>query len=229
MGCAMTTESLAGIFARLQQRHMATQADPLPPATPGVTWLWAGNGIFKRGVTTDLDLLIQVRAWQSDSVQTGLANLLPHIRSPHHHHRLPGKLLEGIASHARRASAPTPTTGVVHPIEQQYHIIKDDRVLRVRVPPQTATAAAVTYAMPTGQVLVDVHSHHAMAAFFSATDDHDDLGLSISAVIGQLFTRPTIVCRLNVYGHHQPVPATMIFDSLGPFLDKGVPYARAGY
>jgi hypothetical protein len=36
-------------------------------------------------------------------------------------------------------------------------------------------------------------------------------------VIGRLFTRPEIACRLNVYGHRQRVPARLLFDGLGPF------------
>ena len=59
-----------------------------------------------------------------------------------------------------------------------------------------------------------------MPPFFSATDDADDLGLSVSVVIGTIFTQPTIRCRLNVYGHRQAVPARMLFDQLGPFVDS---------
>jgi hypothetical protein len=78
----------------------------------------------------------------------------------------------------------------------------------------------VRYEMPDRRALLDIHSHHAMQPFFSTTDDSDDTWLSASVVIGDIFTQPSILCRLNVYGTRQIVPATLLFDDLGPFVDK---------
>ena len=50
-------------------------------------------------------------------------------------------------------------------------------------------------------------------------DDADDAGLSVSAVLGRIMDDPTMLCRLNVYGEHQLVPATLVFAGLGPFRD----------
>ena len=71
-----------------------------------------------------------------------------------------------------------------------------------------------------GSAVVDLHSHNSMPAFWSHTDNQDERGLRFYAVIGRLDTdRPEIRCRVGVYGHHWPVPATTIFESAGPFVD----------
>jgi PRTRC genetic system protein A len=207
---------LSSIFGSLVQYHPATCAAPLPPAQPGITWIWAQNGIFKRGVGPGLDLCIPVGiTWPAP----GLASLMAHVCFPDLGARLPGEMLQHVFEHALRAS----TGGVVaRPIEQQYFLTYraelPTRRLRIAVPEQDATAGHVRYQTNIpGRILVDLHSHHSMAAYFSGTDDRDDTGLSVSCVIGRIFTQPEIACRLNVYGHRYPVPPSLIFDGLGPF------------
>lgn len=206
---------LSTVFASLVRYHVATQACPLPERAPaGITWVWAANGVYKRGVGADLDLLIRCgKAWQAP----GLVQLLPHARWQRGPARLPGALLAPLLSDAQRASS----GGVVAlPIEKQYFFVERDglRVVAPRI--QDGSAGRVRYSMPlSGRILLDLHSHHAMHAYFSQTDDRDDTGLSVSAVIGQIYTCPTILVRLNVFGDHLEVPALTIFDSLGPFHD----------
>jgi hypothetical protein len=92
---------LSSIFASLQRHHVATIADPLPAARSGITWLWASNGIFKRGVDAALDVLICV---QPTDPTPGLAQLVPHVRYASHTERIPGELLTAVLEHARRAA-----------------------------------------------------------------------------------------------------------------------------
>lgn len=210
-------------LSTLVRHHLATPAQPLPDATAGLTWIWAANGLFKRGVGADLDALIQIadyvpRGRASQLVPPGLAPLLPHVQWPAWPgRRIGGTLLDPLLASARHAVV----NGTA--IEKQFFIVAGaPGALRLIAPSgQQATPARVTYAMPAGErILVDIHSHHQMPPFFSATDDADDLGLSVSVVIGTIFTQPTIRCRLNVYGHRQAVPARLIFDQLGPFVDS---------
>jgi hypothetical protein len=79
--------------------------------------------------------------------------------------------------------------------EQGYHVI---------VPPQTVGGASVSYdwsCVPAGtSIVVDIHSHNNMNAFFSGTDDRDDSGnISFSGVVGQMLaeTGPKTVWRFN--------------------------------
>jgi PRTRC genetic system protein A len=185
----------------------------------GITWVWADNGIWKRGVDEQLDVLVRVVAWQPGSSGPGLVNLLPRVRWHNVQRRLPGRFLASILEHARQAV--DTQRQIARPIEQMYHIVSDGTRMRVLVPEQDASATHIRYQVPEGvQLLCDLHSHHGLGAYFSATDDGDDLGLSVSAVIGAIFNdQPQIVVRLNCYGQRQPVPALTIFDDLGPFQD----------
>jgi PRTRC genetic system protein A len=211
---------LHAIFARLHRHHIATPTQPLPPEEAGVTWIWADNGIFKRGVNEHLDALIPVTSWPGGTHGSGFAALMPGVRWRTINRRLPDVFLHSILEHARTAAQTT--HGIDHPIEQQYLICREQTKLRVLVPHQDASTARVTYHIPDDTtVLLDLHSHHGMRAYFSATDDRDDQGLSVSAVIGRIFDRPEIVCRINVYGHHHRIPALTVFERLSGMVDTG--------
>ena len=206
---------LGHLFADLVRYHVATPARPLPDEGPGITWVLAQGGIYKRGQ----DAHRAVTVWVGETPDVpGLAVLLPSITWRGLSRRLPGQLLAAMLAHARKAAAPT-ARGVLRPIEQQYHVTLEGGELRVRVPPQDATPGRVTYAPPDAPILLDLHSHHGMAAYFSGTDDRDDTGLGVSAVVGRIFDRPEIAVRLCCYGHTQRVPALTIFDGLGGARD----------
>lgn len=212
--------ALADIFASLERRHIATPQQPIPTPQIGVTWIWARNGMFKRGTDQHLDVLVPVQQWSPAAGPPGLASLLPSLRWRMRRGRLPGGLLPPLLAHARRAAGSTP-------VEQQYFVTWKDGTVGVTVPQQDATASRVRYEMPGGVTLLDLHSHHVMDAYFSPTDDQDDNGLSISAVIGRIFAAtPTIVCRVNCYGQHHFVPALSVFETIAPFQDGG-PHAAA--
>lgn len=207
----MTTD-LQAIFSSLTRYHIATELNPLPPMQAGVTWIWAANGIWKRGVDGTCDILIRV---SQVTTVPGLALLVPHARWLGVPDRIPGGLLTALLDHARRAGD---AQTISRPIEQQYFVTYRaglPQPFRLAAPTQDARAMQVSYEMPKqGQRLIDIHSHHSMPAFFSSTDDRDDTGLSISAVVGHIFDRPEIAIRANVYGHHQVLPALALFDHL---------------
>lgn len=202
--------------AALTRRHFATPEQPLPDAAPGISWIVAANGIFKRGVNDRLDLLIRVAPLEAPIA--GLSMLLPHVRWAPWPQRLPAGFLTALLGNARQAMS---AGALARPVEKQYFIVFRDGGPHLITPRgQDATAGRVSYVMPVrGSILVDLHSHHELPAFFSQVDDRDDVGLSVSVVVGRIFTRPELACRLNVYGARQIVPATLIFDGLGPFRD----------
>lgn len=68
---------------------------------------------------------------------------------------------------------------------------KDTRGYFIHIPNQTVSKASVSYdwaEIPAGAiVVVDIHSHNTMTAFFSGTDDADDrIGIRYSGVFGEL-------------------------------------------
>ena len=207
-------------LSALLGHHIATAGEPLPPPAPGITWIWAADGIYKRGVSDEFDILVPLPGGSTPSVP-GLARLLPAVTFRRYDRRLPGQLLAGMLAHARKVC--DRASGLMVMREQQYFVTRDrdSGVLHARVPPQDATAGRVRYdALQSGApVLLDLHSHHQMAAYFSATDNRDDTGLGISAVIGRIFDQPEIAVRLCCYGHTHPLPALAIFDSLAGCRD----------
>lgn len=213
----MSTD-LATIFAPLVRHHIATPTIPVPACTPGITWIWTADGIAKRGVNDHLEVIIPVSRIRP---VPGLARLRPFVRWPDYgQQRLPGDLLR--AALAAALAATVSLGGLVVPAELQAFIVWNGVEPELCIPSQRAGHMAVRYAQPhDAPIMLDLHSHHALPAFFSTTDHRDDLsaGLSVSAVIGNIFVQPEILVRLNVYGDHCIVPALLIFDDLGPFVD----------
>ena len=58
-----------------------------------------------------------------------------------------------------------------------------------------------------------------MRAFFSGTDNRDELGFRFYAVIGRIFTVPEMVLRVGIYGDMLRVPITTLFAGEGPFRE----------
>ncbi len=89
--------------------------------------------------------------------------------------------------------------------------------------PQQASRCAVR-ATPIPDAVVEVHSHHAMRAYFSTTDDRDETARRVYGVIGRLDSeRPEIALRVatGCKPHAvEPVPFTQVFAAdLGAFHD----------
>lgn len=88
--------------------------------------------------------------------------------------------------------------------EQGYHLI---------VPNQRVGAASASYdwgSLPTGDtIIVDIHSHGGMGAFFSGTDDGDDRGsVRYSGVIGKVMD-PTPEYKLRFNFMDRKIDATL--------------------
>ena len=78
------------------------------------------------------------------------------------------------------------------------------------VPEQVAGATFVhptdPYDPALSHAIIEVHSHHRMAADFSATDDRDETGFKLYGVLGDLDRHPTLRLRVGIYGHHWDIP-----------------------
>jgi len=93
--------------------------------------------------------------------------------------------------------------------ERGYHII---------IPDQQISAASVRYdwsSVPAGtSIIVDIHSHNNMNAFFSGTDNNDDrANISFSGVVGKMNqTVPETVWRFNYQDRKFEAKFEDIFD-----------------
>lgn len=98
----------------------------------------------------------------------------------------------------------------------------------VIVPEQKVTSVSVDYdpqeavdrtAIEENLIIVaDIHSHHRMRAFYSATDDADECGVRLYGVFGNMRgTHYNILFRAGAGGHFARIPAEEILEG---YLDR---------
>lgn len=215
----------AALLRQLTHHHIATDEAPVPQRI-GVSWVWAGNGLFKYGRNQHTEGIVQL----AEALTPGLPLLAPAVAWDGWEGRLPGRLLVEALEQARKTYGPKPLAGAADatqvPIEAQFLVVLGaDGVPALMQPPQEATPGRVCYLLDGIPFLMDIHSHHRMEPFFSPTDDTDDTWLTASVVMGRIFDeQPQLIARLNVYGHRQMIPAALLFDDLVPFVDVGRTY-----
>lgn len=175
-------------------------------------YIMAGNGLFKFAANQHIEALMQLAQLRI----VGLPHLKPYARLTGGF-RLPENLLTNVLQDAKRIS-------INSPIEAMYHFLLKSGRISVTKPQQLGSATRVTYAGGSNaDIVLDLHSHQQMSAFFSKTDDHDELGFRFYAVIGAIFTKPEICLRIGIYGDRQEIPITSLFTGPGPFIDKNQP------
>jgi len=79
------------------------------------------------------------------------------------------------------------------------------------VPEQEGTGGSVKYEVGD-QVAVDLHSHGPLPPWFSTTDNKDEQGLKLYAVVGKLDKTPQVRLRVGVYGSFHPVSWGEVFE-----------------
>jgi hypothetical protein len=62
------------------------------------------------------------------------------------------------------------------------------------------------------RALIDLHSHALLDPFFSRTDNKDELGFRVFAVIGNVDGKPEILVRVGAYGNYWNIPADVVFE-----------------
>jgi len=188
--------------------HREAKSAPVLLNGKAYAYVIAGNGLFKLASGRHLEALIPV----AHCPVVGLPPLMPYARL--RRGRIPGQLLQAILKDARAQAWDSPR-------EAMYHLAIDDRQkIHLSKPGQRAGAAHLGYTGGHDQGIVcDVHSHHEMRAFFSPTDDGDELGFRFYAVVGRIFTQPEIRLRVGVYGSYWTVPVAVLFTGVDPFTE----------
>lgn len=113
-------------------------------------------------------------------------------------------------------------------VEAMAHILWNEKDgYHVAVPNQTISKAAVSYGndhIKRGDIIIlDIHSHNTMGAFFSGTDNNDDKnGVYFSAVAGKLNNAiPDLVWRFNIGADKRKASMEDVFET--PSLGKADP------
>ena len=173
--------------------------DGLPPASGlAYDYVLAGNGLYLRCENEHLEVCIAIA-----SVEVrGLVEIVPFVRLKHG--SLPSSLWErfvrlarAFAEHHAEVLAVvtyTPTFGY-----------------ELRVPPQEVSVSRIVYkSLP--RTVLELHSHHGLSAYFSTTDDADEVGLRLYGVVGRLDREVAEVrLRIGAYGYFQPVAFADVF------------------
>jgi PRTRC genetic system protein A len=162
------------------------------------TYITAANGLFIYAKRQGLEVLLPLETFREPI--RGIEPLEPMLRLPW---RVPFALLNRMVSLSRRAM----------PNEALFYL---DYTFgwKLRIPGQMAGRSMVKPEddYPEDAVLIEIHSHNSMDAFFSETDNRDETGFRIYGVLGKINTdRPEIRLRVGVYGQHVPVRVKDIF------------------
>ena len=195
---------------------MATEPTLPPIGDAAYQYVVAANGLFVRAEDSRIKALVPVAT--TEHLSHGLCPVEPFVRL-----KVPKVPYAFLLSLHKSAVKHVPN-------EAMYQLAYTaGSGWECWMPSQTTTPTAVRF-QDTGRSTIDLHSHNSMNAFFSQTDDEDELGFRFYIVIGRLrrVEWPQILCRVGVYGHFWQCHPSDIFDIepgfiAGPFWDETYP------
>jgi PRTRC genetic system protein A len=185
---------------------------PLPPPQYLYDYVLARQGIVKRIETRAVAAELLLAPIEAELI--GL-HLQPYPLRPFRLKlpRIPGRLLQAVLADA----------GHTMGLEVVYHFrFEPGQGWYVTRPDQSQGRTRVGWDEANqADIILELHSHHTMPAFFSETDDRDERGGRLYGVMGRLDTaQPQLVLRQGLYGHWlHNIPALTLFEDLGPFVD----------
>ena len=129
--------------------------------------------------------------------------------------RLPESLLAAAYQSALTARE---KNGVFREALYSFHV--QEKQVRLMRPRQVATPTRVTSAgLDDPTILLELHSHGNVPAFWSFTDDGDEQGIRLYGVMGRLDSVPEIKFRVGVCGHWKPLFVHQLFTGTAGFRD----------
>jgi PRTRC genetic system protein A len=181
--------------------HIIAKTPDLPPMGPYLyEYVIGSNGVFVRAKRPGLEAQIRVASTVHEI--RGLTEVQPYVRIEK---RISAALVYQVFATAYRMNGN----------EILYYLQPDP--WRIFIPDQVQNGVSVHPVDPFiggPDTMVEIHSHHAMKAFFSRADDLEEkAGFRIYAVVGQVNqNRPIIAVRVGIYGYFWKIPACWVFD-----------------
>jgi len=168
-------------------------------------YVLAGRGLFIEAESP----LLTGRAQIAEADVRGLPPLRPEYLLTH------GKIPRYILELALGAMLATPD-------RERYLCVTYEGGYHVREPKQKGAGTSVEYER-LGNVVMDLHSHGKMGAFFSGTDNKDEQGLRLFGVVGNLSGVLRMKMRLGIYGYFNQVELKGVFEDVpGDLIDDTV-------
>jgi len=94
---------------------------------------------------------------------------------------------------------------------EHYVAIVGDKGYHFYIPVQDRSSGSVVYEVGSSVVL-EMHSHGHMGAWFSTTDNLDETGMKLYGVVGKLNATPIVKLRVGVYGYFHELSWKNVFD-----------------
>lgn len=209
---------------RLTDHYFALPGRPLPEVDESLLleYVFGSNGTYARGRRPGLEVSMPV-SFNLQPVR-GLAPVCSYAQWGYP--RVPSALVETMLAVSRGACE-------TRPREALFHLSFGDQAdctdhLRcgagwhLEFPPQREVEGREgDSVIPAGEAgeasraraVIEVHSHHNMAADFSARDDEDESqGFRVYAVMGEIFGRPRLRARVGLFGHFFQYAAAEFFE-----------------
>lgn len=204
-------------------KYVTHTQSTLPPITAlAYSYIMASNGIFLRAENRFVKVLIPIVPAKPSTVR-GLFPLSPFIKlkmPP-----MPISLLGDLLADARQMRS---CSGQLNEVLYRFHydgqnVRRAGMPVRVNRPEQDTSITSVkTNGDGGSDVILELHSHGNMRAFWSETDNRDEQGFRIYGVIGRLDSNtPQMRIRVGVHGYHYPITQDVIFSdpNHSPFID----------
>ena len=197
-------------------KYVTHTSTALPPMNAlAYEYITASNGIFLRAENRFVSALIPIVSAKAGTVR-GLHPLEASIKLKMP--LMPISLLIPMLADAKRMRV---KSGHLNEVLYRFHY--DGQKMRVNRPEQDTSITSVRTTGDGGSdVILELHSHGNMSAFWSSTDNRDEQGFRFYGVIGHLDSNmPQIRLRLGVYGYHYPITQDLLFSDtqLSPFTD----------
>ena len=169
-------------------------------------YIWAKNGNFVYAENEFFRVLMPLKTWKTEDsrqIVRGLAPLQPYL------HLASGRVSKVILHEIIARSRTNPRN------EMLFYITGEPsaKMWWAFMPKQEQRPSSCRSLEQYHYTPIEIHSHNTMSAFFSDTDDAEETGLRIYAVIGRV-DQPVvdIRVRVSVYGHYWTIPYEWVFE-----------------
>lgn len=196
------------MMPKLVEYRYMTKPGGRPRLSPGCLYqyIWAQNGIYIFAENDYFEALMPLKTWKAEEGKEKMPELAPaqaylHLSGG----KVPASILRTIVLQSRQNSSR----------EILFYITgSPSSKLWFGFKPEQDSGAAFCRALEEfSYIPIELHSHNRMGAFFSDTDNKDENGLRIYAVIGRV-DQPVmdIRVRVSVYGHYWTIPYELVFE-----------------
>lgn len=182
----------------------------LPPMSASALEYWlAGNGVFIRAQRQGIKACFPVTSCRI----AGLTAIEPYFQMEYP--RVPLEITKLMLLLSEEAGEN----------EILFHLFFQTEHWHLEVPAQIATPTSVTPLKSSldssyERALIEVHSHANMSSKFSETDNREETGFRIFAVLGKLKSCPEINARIGIYSHFYSIPASWVFELPAKLINK---------